>query len=1208
MLAAVNVAVGAPGMTRFRVLGSVQALDGDQPVSLGGRKQLQLLAFLLLNANRAVSTDQLIDTLWGSSDPRAGHRLQVAVSRLRKTLEPLNQGSVPALRSVHGGYLFAVEDNELDAEVFEAAVEEGRRALAAGHPERAAELLRGALALWRGPPLAEVAFEDFAQPEIRRLEEARLLAVEARIDAELELGRHSALIGELEGLAAEHPTRERVAEQLMLALYRSGRQSDALSAYQRIRAHLAAELGLEPGPALKARQAQILGQADELELRPAPAPAPRKRPAPRRQGRPTGDRGAAQTRLPLPPKLSPTTQLRFVGRVAETELVRARWQDVRAGMRTGVLVAGEPGIGKTQFAAHAARELYASGAIVLYGHCPEELEAPYGPWIEALTPFVEHASDDILSDYVARHHGELSRIVPALVDRVPDAREPSRTDPESERYLLFAAVLGLLEQASTVGPTMLVLEDLHWADTTTLALLKHVLAEISRTRLLVLATYRDSELASEHSLTGLLADLRREERIDRVRLSGLSVKEIVTLMEHADARTAMAQAIASETDGNPFFVGEMLRHLSERAEMADSAPLAGRGPLELPPSVRDVIMRRVDRLGEDCRRVLCTASVIGYRFRFRLLAATVGGDEDVLLDLLDRAVQAHLVEERDSSFEFAHDLINKVLYATVGANRRSRMHRRVAEALEALSAGDPRAPVEDLARHWLAAVPHDAEKALVYVRQAGEQALEKLAPAEAVTWFGHALELLDNLMALDLSERCQVTIQLGEAQRQAGRPEFRTTLLTAAELAEQLDDSERMARAALANSRGFASVFGGVDRERIAVLERAADRDRSVNPARAAQLLSLQAMELQFDPDHRRRRELANEALALGRVGGDKRTLPYVLRNHFHAVWAADTLDIRRRTAAEMCDLATDTDDPLVRIWALDRSVHVAIESGELTDAAHELSTLRALTEQLGQPGLRWHSTYYAAGLAIVHGDMEEAERLADIAAQLGGSSAEPDTAFIYFGQVAAVRVEQGRAAEVVDVLEQAAAANPTVPSLEAAHAAVLCELGRGVEAAPTLERNAERNFAHLPLNQAYSSALALWSVVAAEVGSPRAAAVLYDLIEPWGDQFIWNGATGYGSAASCLGMLAARLGSHERAAEHFGVASEVHRREGVKMWEARTLCYWARSELDAGSPHAASATAGRALGIAQENHFEPSTRQAETLLRLAAAHEEVKR
>jgi DNA-binding SARP family transcriptional activator len=1191
-------------MTSFRILGPVQALAGDQPLTLGGRRQVQLLAFFLLNANRAVSKDQLIDTLWSSADPGADHRLQVAISRLRKTLEPLNESTVSALRSVHGGYMLAVEDGELDVEAFEAAVEEGRRALAAGEPERAVDLLRGAVAMWRGPPLAEVAFEDFAQPEIRRLEELRLAAREARIDAELELGRHSALIGELERLAGEHPTREHVAEQLMLALYRSGRQSDALNAYQRIRAHLAEELGLEPGRALKARQAQILKHASELELSPGPGFSHRRRPSASEGPRAEADGRPTPTRLAFPPKLSHAASSRFVGRVAESQLVRERWQDVGAGLRQGVLVAGEPGIGKTQFAAHAAREIYASGGIVLYGHCPEELAAPYGPWIEALTPFAEHASDEILTSYVARYGGELIRIVPALLQRAPDAPAPSRTDPESERYLLFAAVLGLLEHASAVAPTALVFEDLHWADTTTLALLKHLLAETSRARLLLLATYRDSDLAPEHPLTGLLADLRREERIERIRLSGLSVDEILELMDEPAARTAMAHAVASETDGNPFFVGEILRHLSERAETPGTTPVAERGALELPQSVRDVIMRRVERLGEDCRRLLCSASVIGHRFRFELLEGAVGGDEDMLLDLLDRAVHARLVEERDGSFEFAHDLINHVLYATLGANRRSRMHRHVAEALEALSDRDPAPPVEDLARHWLAAGPRDPARALTYVRKAGEQALEKLAPAEAVRWFGQALTLLDEMPTLGLSVRCEITIQLGEAERQAGRPEFRTTLLTAAELAEQLDDSERMARAALANSRGFASLFGGVDRERIAVLERAADRDRATNPARAAQLLSLQAMELQFDFDHRRRRELADEALALARIGGNERTLPYVLRNHFHAVWAADTLEARGQTAAEMRELARDTDDPLVRIWALDRSLHVAIESGELTQAGHELSTLRALTEQLGQPGLRWHSTYFAAGLAILRGDLEEGERLAEAAAQLGSQSAEPDTAFIYFAQVAMVRVEQGRAPEVIDILEQAAGANPTVTSFEAAYAAVLCELGRGTEAAKTLERHAARRFAHLPLNQVYLSALTLWAMVTAEVGSRHAAAVLYDLIEPWRDQFVWNGATGTASASTFVGMLAAKLGAHDRAREHFAAASELHRREGVKLWEARNLCYWARSQLDAGLLQDAAATAERALAMARENGFHPSARDAEALL--LATHEEV--
>ena len=923
--------------------------------------------------------------------------------------------------------------------------------------------------------------------------------------------------------------------------------------------------------------------------------------------------GGCSRGLGLPPRLLATAPSGYVGRGPEDERVRACFDAARGGARQTMFVGGEPGIGKTRLTTQAAIGFHQDGASILFGHCAEELPTPYGAWIQALTPLVEHAPGDDLEAYVERYGGELTRLAAGLARRMPDAPPPVQSDPETERYLLFSAVVGLLEQASAEAPVVLMLDDLHWADRPTLALLRHVIAETHEARLLVLGTYRDSDLTPEHPFADVLADLRREERVERLTLRGLGEEAVVSMMELATGHAldatglGLAREITAETDGNPFFVGEMLRHLSESGAVRQTA--GGRWELRhgleelgMPQSVREVVHRRVERLGEGCRRALTTAAVIGRDFDVELLRRVVPDPDDALIDLLDAAAQASLLQERPERagwFSFAHNLINHTLYDGLGATRRAHLHRHVAEALEDLCGDEPGRRVGELARHWTAATaPVEAGKAVHYSRRAGEQALAELAPDEAVRWFAQARELLERMPGHGTAERCDLAICLGEAQRQAGQPAFRETLLGASGLAQELNDPDRAARAALANNRGFASAFGEVDGERIAAIERALELDHGADPARRARLLALQAMELQFDPDHERRRALAEEALALARTAGDERILPYVLRDHFHALWSADTLGARRRTAREMDGLAERVDDPLARIWALDRTIHAAAEAGMVARAREASALLLARTDELGQPGLRWHAAYYAAGLAQVSGDLDGAGRLAEGAVALGRQAGEErDAIVVYLGQICVVRVEQGRPEEIVEMLEQAVAQNPGIPAFEAGLSSTLCEVGRVPEAAQRLEQAAASGFAAVPRDQVYSTALATWARTAADTGSERAAAPLYDLIEPWRDQLVWNGTSGYGSAEAYLGMLAATLGSHERAGQHFAAASAVHQREGIVGWESRNRYYEARSLLASGALEEARTAAGEALRLARAHGHGTSARRAEALL-----------
>ena len=606
---------------------------------------------------------------------------------------------------------------------------------------------------------------------------------------------------------------------------------------------------------------------------------------------PLGEEASGAGGWPLPAVLRSVPPVSYVGRVEERAAIEEAMVLARDGARQVVLLSGEPGIGKTRLSSYGAHRAHAEGFAVCWGACSEELAVPYEPWMEVCSQLVEHAPDEVLNRLVERHKGELGRLARNLERRVADLPAPQTSDPETERYLLFSAVAGLLQEVAQSVPVCVVLDDLQWADAQSVALLKHVVRTVEQGALQVIATYRDSDLGKDHPLSAVLADLRSVEGVQRLALHGLDADEVAQIMtvvagyELDEDILQLAKEIAAETDGNPFFVGEILRGLWESGALTfDEA--SGRWSVDrstaiaLPESVREVIERRVERLGDEALEVLTQAAVIGRVFDLELLESMLDIEESRLLDHLEAAVAASLLgesSERVGQFRFAHALINQTLYEGLGATRRARMHQRVAQALEQLYGEDPGEHLSELALHWrLAAVSVDKAKAAGYALRAGQRALESLAPAEAVKLFADAVELTGDL---DSAERCEALIGLGEAQLQSGEAAYRETLLEASRIASARADAELAARAALANNRGVvSSAFGEIDAERLAAIDRAIELDDPPNRARRARLLAIKALELEWDPDFGMRRALAEEAVSLARATEDARTLAEVLR------------------------------------------------------------------------------------------------------------------------------------------------------------------------------------------------------------------------------------------------------------------------------------------------------------------------------------------
>jgi tetratricopeptide (TPR) repeat protein len=397
-------------------------------------------------------------------------------------------------------------------------------------------------------------------------------------------------------------------------------------------------------------------------------------------------------------------------------------------------------------------------------------------------------------------------------------------------------------------------------------------------------------------------------------------------------------------------------------------------------------------------------------------------------------------------------------------------------------------------------------------------------------------------------------------------------------------------------------VVGERDEERLAAIARAIELDDPPNPARRAQLLALEAMELSWDPDFARRKALAEEALALARSATDIGALAAVLQWVCPGIWCPETLDLRRSLAAELADCAATLGDPALAFWAQTVSVHPFVEHGDLTQARDAAEHAHALADELGQPALMWFECFSRAGLELLHGDLAAAERLAEQAFQLGQEAGQPDAVLIYGAQITTIRSAQGRGQEIIEMSRQSASVFAGVPAFRAGLASTLCLLDLHDEARPILEQAASDGFEHVGSTAATLSALALYADAAFQGSDPRAAATLYERLEPFAEQIVWNGSQGYAHARVYLGLLAAAIGEHQRADEHLRFACEFHEANDMPLCAARGQLGWAEVLAARGDAIAAREHAARALELSREHGYGAYEASAAALVETGSA------
>jgi tetratricopeptide (TPR) repeat protein len=978
----------------------------------------------------------------------------------------------------------------------------------------------------------------------------------------------------------------------MVALYRSERTADALAVYRAGREVLAEALGIDPSPELQALEVAILRQNPELA-------APTNRLA---AAKSTAFGSTAIASVPLPSRLGIKPITGVIDRESERAALTDALKRVSGGYgREVVLIAGEPGQGKTTLVSETARQAHDQSFTVLLGRCDEDLGAPYLPFQEALTHLATHADAELIRAHVANHGGELARMVPALQKRLEEVPPPQSTDPDTERYLLYSAVVGLLESASTAAPVILVLDDLHWADKPSLQLLRHLVANTSTARLLVIGTYRGVELSASHPLTEALAALHREPAgVSSVDLKGLDDTGVIAFMEAAAGHTldddgiALAHALYRETDGNPFFVAEVLRHLSESGAIFQDETghwtTARRGDqLIVPDSVRQVIGARVAQLGDPATKVLSIAAVIGRDFELDLLIEAMDADEDDLIAVLDTAQGAALVREDPQTpgrYSFSHALIQHTLYEELGVTKRTRAHHQVGEAIERLCDGVPNERVGELARHYLLATrPTDAQKAIAYTRQAGDSALVALAPDEALRYFSQALELIEHGTVVDPFTRLDLLIGLGTAQRQVGAPNFRTTLLDAARKASDLGDTERLVTAALANNRGFFSAFGQVDTDRVEILEAALEALPDADSSARARLLSRLCCELTYGPLERRL-FLAQEAKAMARRLADPATLVAVINDCSPALLIPSTLWEQVADGRKTLAMAESLADPVALFWTAAFLQIAATRMGEFELAALTLDMAKELSQRVKQPALLWTASLLDSALSLRHGDPERAEQLATSALEVGSASGQPDAFAFYGRQLVAIRRQQGRGGELISMFADLADQNPGVPAIRANLAGLLLDVGDHHAARRQTEVAAAEGFA-LPMDTAWVDGIVHYSRVVIELGLPAPAEQLLGLLAPYHDQVAGTGFTYLGPVASCLGGLATVLGRYDEAERLFEEASELNTRGRMRYAEGETQVLWGRMLL----ARAGQGDAGRAHELLEQARADAQAR-----------------
>ena len=915
---------------------------------------------------------------------------------------------------------------------------------------------------------------------------------------------------------------------------------------------------------------------------------------------PVSERESESRSVPLPPVIDQVDTFAFVGRSAERDTLVDAWKDVVAGGRRVVLIAGEPGIGKTRLVKEVCRLAHDHGGLVLWGGCEEDLGIPYQPFAEALRWYATAGPIDDLRELLGTLGGELIRLIPDLDRLVPGLAAPVNADPETERYRLFESVVELIASLSARMPVLLVLDDVHWAAKPTLLMLRHLLRASNELRVLIVATYRDTDLDRTHPLAEMLADLRREPSVERLALIGLDEQGVTEFLErtagHAldDPGRALAVAVHAETEGNPFFIGEVLLHLVESGAIVfhDGRYTVARAldDVGIPEGVREVIGRRLSTLDPATNEVLSAASVIGREFEVGLLTTLSEGGEETVLDALEAAERTGLVSAvpgRAAQYRFSHALVRSTLYDELTTSRRLRLHRAVARALAERPDAPSRLP--ELARHFSeCAALGEIDRAVEYCKRAGDAARAEVAFEEAAGYYERALGALELADEPDPATRADLLRAAGTALVTITDPRGRDLLYSAAEIARDLGDPARLADAAISLHRDASTrEMLRVDEPMVALLEEALNAVDDGDLARRALLTSALVPELLWSPDLARRQTLAADALDLARRAGDDHVLARVLAQQSFGYDNTDPQIVGRYAAesAEIIGLATTLNDPVLLFGAYTHRILGSIWVGDRAMLDTDLDAIEALAARLRQPAIEFRARTLRTAQTLISGRLDDAEQqiaaLGDYVAAHGLT--QPGTIGVLTFRL---HYERGRLADFEPFLLQLVADQASIVTWRVALISVYASTDRLDDARDHLQMLAADDFAIIPRDVLWVVSIAGIARIAGLAGELDIAQRAYDYMLPFRGVTAVTGQSAEQPVALSIGTAAAALGRFDDAEQLYAEAIDLAQRLGAPTFVAATRVQWAQTLLDPRGPHdvtRAKELAQQALATAEE-------------------------